>query len=179
MQQHRMIFGVIIAACMLNPIYLVNAINEASVLELYLSDEVRRIVEEQMPVLEAWEEIQPLFQAFYTEHSIVNKSFGPSESSSNPIRVTGYSAEPPRGVSVFAYGQHNGWPIAKVIDSDVTVNVSALGQVTTIKGLTVLKTSSGRVGTVIVEVQYISTMEMDTRYVALSVRGVYPIEPIM
>lgn len=50
MQQHRMIFGVIIAACMLNPIYLVNAINEASVLELYLSDEVRRIVEEQMPV---------------------------------------------------------------------------------------------------------------------------------
>lgn len=59
------------------------------------------------------------------------------------------------------------------------MNVSALGQVTTIKGLTVLKTSSGRVGTVIVEVQYISTMEMDTRYVALSVRGVYPIEPIM
>ena len=81
-----------------------------------------------------------------TEHSIVNKSFGPSESSSNPIRVTGYSAEPPRGVSVFAYGQHNGWSIAKVIDSDVTVNVSVLGQVTTIKGLTVLKTSSGRVG---------------------------------
>lgn len=75
MQQHRMIFGVIIAACMLNPIYLVNVINEASVSELYLSDEVRRIVEEQMPALEAWEEIQPLFYRDETEKRVYPNNY--------------------------------------------------------------------------------------------------------
>ena len=70
MKKHRMIFSAIIAACMLNPIYLVNAINEAPISELYLSDEVRQIVEEQMPALEAWEEIQPLFYRDETEKRV-------------------------------------------------------------------------------------------------------------
>ncbi|MGI6545581.1 MAG: S1 family peptidase [Fastidiosipilaceae bacterium] len=62
----------------------------------------------------------------YTNHTIVNKAFGPTNSTSSPIRVTGSVPKAVNGQTVYSFGQSSKWKTGTVIQTNMSLRVSGI-----------------------------------------------------
>lgn len=78
-----------------------------------------------------------------TKHTIINKAFGPSGTTQNPIRVTGSVPKAVNGQSIYNYGITTKWKGGKVISTNMTLVVSGV----ILRGMTKVKyTTSTKAG---------------------------------
>ncbi|NJP39562.1 hypothetical protein HCH52_00610 [Oscillospiraceae bacterium HV4-5-C5C] len=59
-----------------------------------------------------------------TNHHVVNKSFGPSASTANPIRVAGSVEKAVNGQRVYRYGKTTGWTYGITHRTNISINAS-------------------------------------------------------